>query len=476
MHYTSRARALVRRLSCEEFEARLCLSGLSFASHVIDANPGTWVYAVDLDVDGDPDVLTNGGPRDDEGISWYENTDGKGTFGDRQVVFAGNIGPGELDVVDMDQDGDPDILRGFAWYENTGNGTFGQPRVIIPPPSPVMDPFAADIDGDGDMDVLGGFPWGDRIAWYENIDGQSSFGDEQVIATGTHGEQSPYPTDVDGDGDIDVLALDHSNHTILWSENTDGKGTFAPRQVITTEADGAYSGYPADVDDDGDVDLLTVSRVWGNDEKAGPRPSESIIAWYENADGRGAFGSPQVIATKAGGGVSPRSVYATDLDSDGDLDVLFGHAWSDRIVWLENTDGKGTFGKEQVITSKLEVPVEAVCAVDIDADGDVDVLSSTYRIYRKGQGWTTEGGLAWYEQFEPTAGDANLDTQFDQRDIVQVLQSGKYLTGDQADWNDGDWNGDGVFDQQDIVAALQTGNYFRSSHAAQTVDVVLAGI
>ena len=60
-------------------------------------------------------------------------------------------------------------------------------------------------------------------------------------------------------------------------------------------------------------------------------------------------------------------------------------------------------------------------------------------------------------------GDANGDGQFDQRDLVSVLQRGKYLTGQPADWSEGDWNADGVFDQLDLVAALQTGNYDREA-------------
>jgi hypothetical protein len=65
------------------------------------------------------------------------------------------------------------------------------------------------------------------------------------------------------------------------------------------------------------------------------------------------------------------------------------------------------------------------------------------------------------------AGDANEDRQFDQRDIVAVLQAGKYRTGQPATWSEGDWNGDGVFDQFDIVASLQTGNYLQGPYAAR---------
>lgn len=68
-------------------------------------------------------------------------------------------------------------------------------------------------------------------------------------------------------------------------------------------------------------------------------------------------------------------------------------------------------------------------------------------------------------------GDANVDQSFDQQDIVRVLQSGKYPTGQAATWGEGDWNGgpggypgeppegDGLFNQLDIVAAQQAGTY-----------------
>ena len=77
-----------------------------------------------------------------------------------------------------------------------------------------------------------------------------------------------------------------------------------------------------------------------------------------------------------------------------------------------------------------------------------------------------------------SSGDANQDLRFDQTDLVQVLHSGKYLTGEPATWAEGDWNGapvgtvgnpsqgDGVFDQLDLIAALQWGAYRGGHHAA----------
>jgi hypothetical protein len=70
------------------------------------------------------------------------------------------------------------------------------------------------------------------------------------------------------------------------------------------------------------------------------------------------------------------------------------------------------------------------------------------------------------------AGDSNGDGVFNQHDIVQVLQAGKYLTDQPASWSDGDWNRDGLFDQLDIVAALQSGKY-APGQVADAVDQVL---
>lgn len=66
-------------------------------------------------------------------------------------------------------------------------------------------------------------------------------------------------------------------------------------------------------------------------------------------------------------------------------------------------------------------------------------------------------------------GDADADADFDQLDLVQVAQGGKYLTGQLAPWSQGDWNADGVFDQLDLVAAQTTSVYQTGLQAARAV-------
>ncbi len=107
----------------------------------------------------------------------------------------------------------------------------------------------------------------------------------------------------------------------------DGAGNFGEQQIITTNADGANSVYAADLDGDGDLDVLSAS---GFDDK---------IAWYEN-DGTGNFGTQQIITTNAD---AAQVVYAADLDGDGDLDVLSASVGDDKIAWYEN-DGTAISG------------------------------------------------------------------------------------------------------------------------------------
>jgi hypothetical protein len=75
------------------------------------------------------------------------------------------------------------------------------------PPMLIMqaDVYATDLDNDGDADVLSASAGDNKIAWYPN-DGAGNFGVQQIISTNTIGAYSVYATDLDGDGDTDVLS------------------------------------------------------------------------------------------------------------------------------------------------------------------------------------------------------------------------------------------------------------------------------
>jgi len=344
------------------------------------------VYAADLDDDGDMDVLSSS--WGDDKIAWYENTDGEGTFGAQQVISTNAGTAYSVYASDIDGDGDIDVLsasRGdnkIAWYENIdGLGSFSNERIIAITPNMANSVYASDLDGDGDMDVLSGSSWGE-IAWYRNTDGEGAFDNAQVITADIEGSPSVITSDLDGDGDLDVLITSEHESKIAWFENTNGLGTFGTQQVITTNQSGILSIFSTDLDNDGDMDVLGASNV---DDK---------LAWYENTDGEGTFGAQQIINSSTDGACS---IYASDIDGDGDMDAISASRVDDKISWYENTDGEGTFGIQQNILTSANGAC-SVYAADLDGDSDLDMLSASWK----------DDKIAWYEN---TVGEGTFGTQ-----------------------------------------------------------------
>ena len=81
---------------------------------------------------------------------------------------------------------------------------------------------------------------------------------EHTISTSADGANSVYAADVDADGDMDVLSSSSDDDKIAWYEN-DGSESFT-EHAISTSADGANTVYAIDVDGDGDMDVLSASK------------------------------------------------------------------------------------------------------------------------------------------------------------------------------------------------------------------------
>ncbi|KNC56487.1 fibronectin type III domain-containing protein [Thecamonas trahens ATCC 50062] len=334
------------------------------------------VIAADIDGDGDLDLAS--ASYSDDKIAWYENTDGAGTFGPQQVVSTAADFAHSVIAADIDGDGDLDLVSAswnddkIAWYENTdGAGTFGPQQVVSTAADGARSVIAADIDGDGDLDLASASGNDNKIAWYENTDGAGSFGPQQVVSMAANGANSVIAADIDGDGDLDLASASSSDNKMAWYENIDGAGTFGPQQVVSTAADDARSVIAADIDGDGDLDLASASY------------SDDKIAWYANTDVAESFGPQQVVSTAAD---DAWSVIAADIDGDGDLDLASASRDDDKIAWYENTDGAGTFGPQQVVSTAADF-AHSVIAADIDGDGDLDLASASY----------SDDKIAWYE-------------------------------------------------------------------------------
>ncbi|KAH8043244.1 6-phosphogluconolactonase [Aureococcus anophagefferens] len=222
--------------------------------------------------------------------------------------------------------------------------------------------FAIDVDGDGTVDVLSSAGQDAAVTWYEN---DGSFTKEDVITDSMDSANSVFAIDVDGDGDVDALS---SGSTVAaWYEN-DGPSPSASSRRSRR----ACSVFAIDVDGDGDVDALSASY------------HDDTIAWYEydaGEDDEPPVFAKHVITTLADEG---NTVFAVDLDGDGDVDALSASYNDDTVAWYEN-DGSQSFAR-RIITNSADAAI-SVFAIDVDGDGDVDALSAS----------RDDDTVAWYE-------------------------------------------------------------------------------
>ena len=225
------------------------------------------VWAADLNDDGHTDLLVNY----DGFMDWYKH-DGAATpqAWTKHVISPFPSGGLSVQAADIDQDGDLDVVSG-AWFESDGAPTpmFTQRLVSTFPIAGAMNSsFVIDLDQDGDLDIVSAED--SRIAWHENDGGSSPVWRSRAISLAVDFAMAVHAADLDGDTDVDVLSASFDDDKIAWYENDGGSPPSFTARVITTGAWGARTVHAADVDGDGDVDVLSGTQ------------RDHDIVWYVN--------------------------------------------------------------------------------------------------------------------------------------------------------------------------------------------------
>lgn len=302
--------------------------------------------------------------------------------------------PAHATLVDLDRDGRNDLLianlgsyqpgdhqqGGVAWLRGMPDGRFavfemsGFPRVA--------DVQAGDFDGDGRLDLLvGAFGW--RTTGFTGLMRnltkdytQPSFETRRLDERS--GVIHAAPADLDGDGRLDFVALVSQQHEAVVAFLNDGAGGFRSETIYAApHPNWGFTGMQlVDFDGDGDLDVLVTNGDSFDDFLLKPYHG---IDWLEN---RGSY--PFVrhhLAPLAG----VHRAVAVDLDGDGDLDVVAaamialltpgGERALPSIVWLERT-GANTFTRH---TLERGLPFHATLdAADYDGDGDLDLVVGNF--------------------------------------------------------------------------------------------------
>lgn len=292
---------------------------------------------------------------------------------------------------------------------------------------------AADFDRDGLIDLY--FVGGDGApnALYRN-DGSNKFSDvaNELGLDATHLGSGPAFADIDGDGDLDLFVGSVENHPNYLFRNDPNQFTdvFANSGIVLRAESTISAGF-SDYDMDGDLDLFLAH--WGND----PQPDTETL-WENNGDGTFTSASipsgiaDQLITQTGLPGLFDYtfSPMLSDIDRDGDPDILFASDFTTSKIFLNNGDATFTDITDRNVVKDRNGMGSA--AGDYDNDGDMDwFVTSIFetsqgadpnignRLYRNdGNGVFTDvtdtagvadGGWGWGVCFEDFDNDGDLD-------------------------------------------------------------------
>lgn len=371
----------------------------------------------DVDGDGDVDILTYN--IDDlifecyvndgyENFTAQEITDGY--FNDLATLQLSDIdGDSDLDLIVTDSEGFSSSIEEFKILKNDGLGVFTEYQIVSTGLLEVYYAETNDMDGDGDLDILYASDDDNTASWIENIDGQGTFGSPQIINNNALNIKCVTGFDFDGDNDVDILTASPIEDKLSWYENLNNTGDFSSENVITRSINLPYKLLTADMDGDGDKDIVAACLL---DQK---------ITWYPNLDGFGEYGEQKHIAA----GIQGLRYFAVDdLDGDGDMDVVTGESSgsTNDSMWYENTDGLGEAFQRHDIGGMSAL--QSIITGDMDGDGDKDLILSHYQS-------TGSSGNFYFRWRE------NLDSQgdFSTSHIIELNSSTKHIFYEDIDGN-----------------------------------------
>ena len=340
------------------------------------------VTAADINGDGKPDlIVANVG---DNTVSVLLNTTAPGaatpSFAAQQTFATGAL-PQSVTTADINGDGQPDLI--------VANVTANTVSVLLNTTAPgaatpsfaAQQTFAtgalpysvtaADVNGDGQPDLIVANGNGNTVSVLLNTTAPGattpSFAAQQTFGTGS-GPRSVTVADVNGDGKPDLIVANSNGNTVSVLLNTTAPGatpSFAAQQTFATGSN-PQSVTAADVNGDGQPDLI-VANISGN-----------TVSVLLNTTAPGAttpsFAAQQTFAT----GSQPLSVTATDMNGDGQPDLIVANSSDDTVSVLLNTTTPGattpSFAAQQTFATG-SAPY-SVTVADVNGDGKPDLIAA----------------------------------------------------------------------------------------------------
>jgi sugar phosphate isomerase/epimerase len=332
-------------------------------------------------------------------------------------------------ILDVDQDSVNDFMvasyEKIAWFRRSAEGWTryavenGAAGVRLEAGGDVLD-----IDGDGDLDILmGAQSKAGEIWWWANpypdFQADKPWTRHQVIAIGgTHHDQ--IFGDFDGDGKVELAFWYNRGRQLFLAEiPADPTQSWPVTQIAQLAPGDPPEGFARiDLNGDGKLDIVSgghwFEHVEGTTFKAHPVDSE--YRFSRSAAGDLIEGGWPEIVIGSGDGVGPLALYeqhdgkwtkrtiiervdhghtlgVVDIDRDGHLDIYTGEMYNPGAgatcrQWVLYGDGKGGFQTQQISTG---IGCHESRVGDLDGDGDMDILHKDFQQERRVDVWLNKG-------------------------------------------------------------------------------------